>query len=100
MATVIVQEYQKITTTGTAVALATANDVDWVAIKAPRGNEFVVHIGSSTVTATGATTDGYPLVPGDSVRFGGCDLADIYINGHAGDGVYYVASSGYVLPAT
>jgi len=104
MATVLVNEWQKVAATGTAIALATANDVDWLVMKAPRTNETIIYVGASTVTRGttkgGASTDGLPLAPGDDVTFGGCDLADVFINGTAGDGVYYVASSGYVLPAS
>jgi len=104
MATVLVNEYQKIAVTGTAVALATSNDVDWVVMKAAGGNNNVIYVGTSTVTRAtatgGASTDGLPLAPGEETMFGGCDLADVYINGTAGDGVYYVASSGYILPAS
>lgn len=88
MATVQLQGYKKITTTGTAVALiASTQEYNWAVIKAPRTNEFPVCIGSSTVTATNATTDGFELSPGEQTRVVACDLAETYINGHKGDGV-------------
>lgn len=89
MATTQLQGYKKIATTGTAVALiASTQEYNWVAIKAPRTNEFAVCIGSSTVTETNATTDGFELSPGEFIPYiSGLDLAETYINGHAGDGV-------------
>lgn len=89
MATVQLQGYKKIGTTGTAVALiASTKEYNWVVLKAPGSNEFPVCIGSITVTATNATTDGFELRPGEATpHVPACDLAETYINGHAGDGV-------------
>tara|TARA_Y100000310_G_scaffold292578_1_gene321449 strand:+ start:12591 stop:12872 length:282 start_codon:yes stop_codon:yes gene_type:complete len=88
-------EWQEVATTGTAVALAGAQEVNWLAIYAPHSNEFPIHVGKSTVTATGATTDGIPLIPGawPPLKVDGADLADVFINGHATDGVFYAAAS-------
>jgi len=89
MATTQLQGYKKITTTGTAVALiASTKEYNWLFIKAPEHNNFPICIGSSTVTANNSATDGFELSPGDSCPYvGSCDLAETYINGHAGDGL-------------
>lgn len=89
MATTQLQGYKKIATTGTAVALiASTKEYNWAVIKAPKTNEFPVCVGSSTVTATNASTDGYEMSPGEFIYVpGGLDLAETYINGHALDGV-------------
>jgi len=88
-----------ITATGTAEALAGAQEVDWVLLWAPFSNEQVIRVGKSTVTNTDATTEGLPIIPGaPPIKLGSCDLADLYVVGFATDKIYYVASSGYVLP--
>lgn len=83
-----------ITTTGTAVALGSAQEMDWIVIVADIGNLRPIVIGSSTVTRSEAATDGYRLRSGETVTLGPSDRAEIYINGLALDSVYYVAATG------
>lgn len=85
-------------TPGTAVKLLAtgSQEVNWVCISAPFMNKGVIFIGNSSVSGYGSTTadtDGYMLMPGKEVRLGGCDLADVYIDGKGSDCVYYVAAS-------
>ena len=94
MATVMHQAKTAIAATGTAVALASAQEVKWVILYAPVSNELPIKVGSSTVTDTEATTDGYVLRQGKDVKLSTCDLADVFINGYIGDCVYWMASSG------
>lgn len=99
MATVLYNARVSITTTGTRQALASAQEVDWVLLWAPRSNEQAIRIGSATVTNTNATTEGLPIIPGaPPIRLASCDLGDINIIGFATDKIYYVADSGYTLP--
>lgn len=99
MATTMHQGRKAIATTGTAVALASAQEVTWLVCFAPFMNKGPIFVGSSTVTGAGsttATTDGYVLMPGANTPpgIGPCDLAEVYIEGKAGDCVYWVAGSG------
>lgn len=88
------QGRKEIAATGTAVAIyASSQVVDWVSLYAPTGNEGPLYIGSSTVTYTGATTDGRLLVPGAVMDLRGCNLNNVYINGLDNDAVYFVAST-------
>jgi len=84
-----------IATTGTAVQLrSTANTVTWFTVVASPINLRYLKVGPSTVTdADTAATDGYMLGPGKSVRLGACETDDVYINGTAGDRVYFVAGT-------
>jgi hypothetical protein len=95
MATSVHQGRKAISTTDTAVALASAQEVNWLIVWAPASNKQILKIGSSTVTDTGAATDGVGIVPG-AIPLpvpGAADLGDIYINGTAGDEIYYFAGS-------
>lgn len=93
-ATTTYQGRKAIATTGTRVALAGAQEVDWVVIVACIGNDQPITIGSVTVTVDQSSTDGPRIEAGKSLRLGPCDLADVYINGKAENSVYYVAASG------
>ena len=91
-----------IVTAGTAVKLrSSAKEVDWVVISAPLMNKGAIFLGDSNVTGAGSTpgtADGYMLMPGENVRLGSLDLAEIFIEGKTADCVYWIASSGYQLP--
>ena len=101
MATAMYNGRVSIAATGTAQALAGTQEVDWVLLWAPFSNEQVIRVGKSTVTNTNATTEGLPIIPGaPPIKLGSCDLADLYVVGLLADKIYYIASSGYVLPAT
>lgn len=101
-ATTVYNARVPIVAAGTAVKLkSAAQEVDWVAISAPFMNKGAIFLGASTVTGAGstvATTDGYMLMPGENVKLGSLDLAEIYIEGKAADCVYWIASGGYDLP--
>jgi len=98
MATAMHNGRVKIAATGTAEALASTQEVDWILLWAPFSNEQVIRVGKSTVTNTDAATEGLPIVPGAlPIKLGSCDLAGVYVVGFATDKIYYVASSGYVL---
>lgn len=95
MATTVTQARKAITTTGTAVALASAQEVLNLFIQADGLNSHAIHIGSSTVTTGDTSTRGSFLVPGEmSPNLGPCDLAEVYINGEAEDAVTYYANYG------
>jgi len=102
MATTVTQARKAITNTGTAVALASAQEVLSLIIRAEGGNKNVIHIGSSTVTTADLTTRGVYLKPGElcPVDFGPCDLAEIYINGDTLDAVTYYAVYGTTTSGT
>jgi len=92
------QGRKAIAVAGTAIALASAQEVQWLICIAPLVNKGFVFVGSSTVTGAGTTvgaTDGYILAPGTSTpKMGPCDLAEVYIEGKAADCVYWMAGSG------
>lgn len=91
----------KIAATNTSEVLATDQDVDWVLLWAPLSNEQAIKIGDSNVTDTDATTEGLPIIPGEPpIKLGACNLNDIYVIGFLADKIYYIASNGYILPAT
>ena len=97
MATVMHQGRKVIAVSGTAVALASVQELNFLCIKAPKMNKQIIFIGSSTVTGWGttvATTDGYMLNPGEQVKLSACDLADVFIEGFATDCVYWTGGSG------
>lgn len=76
--------------TGTAVALRAATTIKQVMVKARASNAGTVYLGKSGVTNDEtATTGGLQLSPGDMVSFPETDLAHIFVNGTAGDGVSY-----------
>ena len=101
MATAMHNGRLTISTTGTAEALASAQEVDWVKVWCPLDNEQVIKVGQSTVTDTDATTEGLPIIQGAKPElFLSCDLGDLYVVGFATDMIYYVASSGYTLPVS
>ena len=94
MAAALFSGYATIATTGTAVQLrSTANTVKWFRIIAPR-NSYAIRVGPSTVTNDKtAATAGYLLLPGKEVQLGNCETNTVYINGTAGDEVFFVAGT-------
>lgn len=77
--------------TGTRVALRATTAVKVIIVKARTANAGTLYLGDSTVTNNEtATTGGLQLDPGDMVTFTETDIADIFINGTAGDGVSYM----------
>ena len=59
---------------------------------APLGNEFALRVGPTGVTDDNvAATAGYLLVPGKELPITGATETNVfYINGHAGDRVYFI----------
>jgi len=100
-ATTVYNARVPIAVTGTAVKFnSAAKEVDWVVVSAPLMNKGAIFLGDANVTGAGSTvgtTDGYMLMPGKEVRLGSLDLAEIYLEGKAGDCVYWIASDGYTL---
>lgn len=81
----------KIAVTGTRVALRASTAVKVIIVKARSSNVGTLYVGDSTVTNNEtATTGGLQLDPGDMVTFTETEIADIFINGTAGDGVSYM----------
>lgn len=77
--------------TGTAVAIRSTTPMKVVMLKARAANAGTIYLGASGVTNNETTTTGgLQLAPGDIVSFSETDLAHVFINGAAGDGVSYV----------
>jgi len=84
------QGVKLVAVTGTAVAIKASTAVKQVMVKARTANAGTIYLGSSTVTANEtAGTGGLQLSPGDMVAFPVPNLAGVYINGTAGDGVSF-----------
>lgn len=84
------QGVKLVAVTGTAVAIKATTVVKQVMVKARAANVGTIYLGASTVTANEtAGTGGLQLSPGDIVAFAIPDLADVFINGTAGDGVSF-----------
>lgn len=95
MATAVHCGRGSIATTGTAVALAGAQEVNWCIIVADPDNERPLVIGDSGVTRSEAATDGARLSPGQPLPpTGKLDLAELFVNGIIGDSWGFVAGSG------
>jgi len=73
--------------TGTAVALGTTAAMKFVVLTAKSGNGATIWVGGSSVTDDGDT--GNPLAAGESMTVYLADIADVYINGTATDGVTF-----------
>jgi len=81
-----------IATTDTAVQLrSTANSIKGGNIKASPINKNYIVVGHSTVSDDNtAATAGYPLAPGENYPVAGPTETNVwYINGTAGDRVYF-----------
>lgn len=75
---------------GTRIALRAATSCQQVMVKARRANAGIVYLGGSGVTNDEtAGTGGLQLSAGDMVVFPVDNLANVFINGAAGDGVSY-----------
>lgn len=80
----------KIATTGTAVTLPSNTLKNGVVIKAKSSNAQPLFVGASGVTTTDdGTGTGYKLEAGEAVSFAVANSNTIYINGTAGDSVYF-----------
>jgi hypothetical protein len=81
-----------IAVTGTRVALrASSTRALRMTVKALVDNAATLYLGTSTVTNdTNNTTGGFQLSPGEAMTFGIDDVADVYINGTASDGVSFL----------
>ena len=93
MATSIHQGRKEIAVTGTAVAIGAAKEVNWLILVAELHNKRPLAVGSSTVTISETVTDGPRIEPSKSRKLDACDIGDVYINGFAGDSIFYIASS-------
>lgn len=78
------------------VALADSKqEVNWLVISTPFMNKKAIKVGAEEVTDTEGTGDGLAIFPDTHAPpFGACDLAEVFINGKAGDVVYWIAGSG------
>jgi len=73
---------------------ASQSTVSWFNITAPRTNLHYIVVGPTGLTDdTTTATAGYPLAPGASVRLGEIKTNYFYINGKAGDRVYWICGS-------
>jgi len=79
-----------IAVSGTAIAIGSGTLINGVIVKALSGNGADITIGGSAInsTTTGAG-NGYVLSPGEAMSFAVNNLAKIFINGTAGDGISY-----------
>ena len=82
-----------IAATGTAVQLPSNNLGNGLVITAKSTNAAKIFIGGSSVTTadTGAG-NGYPIVPGGSASAAVSNANQIWINGTAGDIVYFIGN--------
>jgi hypothetical protein len=75
--------------TNTAVALATSTTVkNGIIIQALAANTGNVVIGGASVT----TANGFQLQPGQATSIAIDNLASVFVNGTAGDGVCFISS--------
>lgn len=74
----------------TAVPMRSSTLIKTVFVKARKVNVATLYLGPAGVTADeNVNTGGLQLDPGDMIVFADTDLADIFVNGTAGDGVSY-----------
>lgn len=84
---------KKIATTGTAVALGSGVLFNGIIVTAKTTNTAPVFVGASGVTTTDdGTGNGYRLEPGQSISFSVADISALFINGTAGDSVYFAGN--------
>ena len=89
---------QTITTTGTGVALPSANGAKAIIVSALQAidtlgankNSEVILIGVGSAPTWDDEYTGIPLNPGESITITIDETNDIYINGVSGDGVSYI----------
>jgi len=83
--------HKDVAVTGTAVALRSSTACTSVTVKADTANAATIYVGISTVTNDEtAGTGGLQLEPGESIAIDVANLATVFINGTAGDGVSYM----------
>jgi len=84
---------KKIAVTGTALALGAGVLFNGVVITAKASNTASLFIGGAGVTVTDdGSGNGYRLEPGQSISFAVADLGNLFVNGTAGDSVYYAGN--------
>lgn len=75
----------------TAIALRASTLVKVTMVKARAANAGLVYVGAAGVTDDETpTTGGFQLAAGDIIVFTETNLANVFLNGAAGDGVSYV----------
>jgi len=90
LGTTVIAGQKTVAVTDTAVKLTTSSTPikNGVIIQALVNNSTTVVVGPSTVT----TANGFQLQAGQSTSLAIDDLASVYINGTAGDGVCFISS--------
>jgi len=84
---------KKVSVSGTAVALGSGALHNGVVITAKTTNAGNIFVGlSGVLTTDDGTGNGYRLLPGQSISFAVADLSAIYINGTAGDSIYFAGN--------
>lgn len=85
------QSAKLVAVTGTRVPFAAASTlIKMVMVEARAANVGTVYLGSSSVTNDEGSNGGLQLQPGALVAFPCNDLATVYVNGAAGDGVSFM----------
>ena len=83
----------KVVATNTAVALGGNTLLNGVVVKAKTTNTGTVFVGPSSVTTTdNGAGNGYALLPGEAISLAVANTSSIYINGTAGDSVYFAGN--------
>lgn len=89
LGTTVLAGQKTVAVTNTAVALATSTTVkNGIIVQALAANSTTVVVGPFTVT----TANGFQLQPGQATSIAIDNLATVYVNGTAGDGVCYITS--------
>lgn len=84
---------KKIAVTGTALALGSGVLFNGLVITAKSTNTASLFIGGADVAVTDdGTGNGYRLEPGQSISFTVANLGNLFVNGTAGDSVYYAGN--------
>ena len=88
--------YKAIAATGTDLAIsAVSTKVVFLNVIAPLSNKYPIRVGAENVTDDKtADTAGYVLVPGKKLPLGECKPSHVWINGKAGDAIFFVAGIG------
>lgn len=80
---------KSVTTAGTEIALAAAQSIHHVTVKAHHANTGFIYVGKNPVTSA----TGYVLDAGEQVFIEVDDLADVFIDSSVnGEGVSFIAS--------
>lgn len=84
---------RNVAVTSTARAIASGFVENGVVITAKSTNSGYIFVGGGGVTTTDdGNGNGYRLDPGQSISFATGQLDNIFINGTAGDGVYFAGN--------